>query len=355
MDAIQTAILAIPLPHSERTLGSEKALQSAERNGDHVHVQLRFPYPAQHLQNALTSAIASATGHTTEQVKLTITSNIATHKVQQGVNTIKGVKNVIAVASGKGGVGKSTTTTNLALALSKMGARVGVLDADIYGPSQPTMLGVANVKPEQQNGHFIPVVAEGGIQTMSIGFLVDTDQAVVWRGPMVSQALQQLLFQSEWDNVDYLFIDLPPGTGDVQLTLSQKIPVTASVIVTTPQDIALLDARKAVDMFHKVHIPILGIVENMAMHVCSNCGHAEAIFGSDGGKVLSEKLDVPLLAQLPLSLPIREAMDAGKGLELHAQQQGIADLYQQAAWQIALKTSDMGKDFSGRFPKIVVE
>ena len=190
---------------------------------------------------------------------------------------------------------------------------------------------------------------------MSIGFMIDTDQAVVWRGPMVSQALQQLLFQSQWDNVDYLFIDLPPGTGDIQLTLSQKIPVTASVIVTTPQDIALLDARKAVDMFAKVNIPILGIVENMAMHVCSNCGHAEAIFGSDGGKALADKLNVPLLAQLPLSLPIREAMDAGQGATLHNKETAIADLYQQAAWQVALKVADMGRDFSGRFPKIVVE
>ena len=355
MDPIQTAIAAITLPHTQRSLGSEKALVSAEVRGNDLHVVLRFAYPVVHLQAALTEAIAAATGHTAANIQLQIDSNIAIHKVQQGVNTIAGVKNIIAVASGKGGVGKSTTTTNLAIALSKMGARVGVLDADIYGPSQPTMLGVADLKPEQRDGKFIPVVSESGIQTMSIGFMIDTDQAVVWRGPMVSQALQQLLFQSQWDNVDYLFIDLPPGTGDIQLTLSQKIPVTASVIVTTPQDIALLDARKAVDMFAKVNIPILGIVENMAMHVCSNCGHAEAIFGSDGGKALADKLNVPLLAQLPLSLPIREAMDAGQGATLHSKETAIADLYQQAAWQVALKVADMGRDFSGRFPKIVVE
>ena len=355
MDPIQTAIAAITLPHTQRSLGSEKALVSAEVRGNDLHVVLRFAYPVAHLQAALTEAIAAATGHATANIQLHIDSNIAVHKVQQGVNTIAGVKNIIAVASGKGGVGKSTTTTNLAIALSKMGARVGVLDADIYGPSQPTMLGVADLKPEQRDGKFIPVVSESGIQTMSIGFMIDTDQAVVWRGPMVSQALQQLLFQSQWDNVDYLFIDLPPGTGDIQLTLSQKIPVTASVIVTTPQDIALLDARKAVDMFAKVNIPILGIVENMAMHVCSNCGHAEAIFGSDGGKALADKLNVPLLAQLPLSLPIREAMDAGQGATLHNKETAIADLYQQAAWQVALKVADMGRDFSGRFPKIVVE
>ena len=355
MDPIQTAIAAITLPHTQRSLGSEKALVSAEVRGNDLHVVLRFAYPVVHLQAALTEAIAAATGHAAANIQLQIDSNIAVHKVQQGVNTIAGVKNIIAVASGKGGVGKSTTTTNLAIALSKMGARVGVLDADIYGPSQPTMLGVADLKPEQRDGKFIPVVSESGIQTMSIGFMIDTDQAVVWRGPMVSQALQQLLFQSQWDDVDYLFIDLPPGTGDIQLTLSQKIPVTASVIVTTPQDIALLDARKAVDMFAKVNIPILGIVENMAMHVCSNCGHAEAIFGSDGGKALADKLNVPLLAQLPLSLPIREAMDAGQGATLHNKETAIADLYQQAAWQVALKVADMGRDFSGRFPKIVVE
>ena len=355
MDPIQTAIAAITLPHTQRSLGSEKALVSAEVRGNDLHVVLRFAYPVVHLQAALTEAIAAATGCAAANIQLHIDSNIVVHKVQQGVNTIAGVKNIIAVASGKGGVGKSTTTTNLAIALSKMGARVGVLDADIYGPSQPTMLGVEDLKPEQRDGKFIPVVSDGGIQTMSIGFMIDTDQAVVWRGPMVSQALQQLLFQSQWDDVDYLFIDLPPGTGDIQLTLSQKIPVTASVIVTTPQDIALLDARKAVDMFAKVNIPILGIVENMAMHVCSNCGHAEAIFGSDGGKALADKLNVPLLAQLPLSLPIRVAMDAGQGAALHSKETAIADLYQQAAWQVALKVADMGRDFSGRFPKIVVE
>ena len=355
MDPIQTAIAAITLPHTQRSLGSEKALISTEVRGNDLHVVLRFAYPVVHLQAALLEAIAAATGYAAANIQLHIDSNIAVHKVQQGVNTIAGVKNIISVASGKGGVGKSTTTTNLAIALSKMGARVGVLDADIYGPSQPTMLGVADLKPEQRDGKFIPVVSESGIQTMSIGFMIDTDQAVVWRGPMVSQALQQLLFQSQWDDVDYLFIDLPPGTGDIQLTLSQKIPVTASIIVTTPQDIALLDARKAVDMFAKVNIPILGIVENMAMHVCSNCGHAEAIFGSDGGKALADKLNVPLLAQLPLSLPIRVAMDAGQGADLHNKETAIADLYQQVAWQVALKVADMGRDFSGRFPKIVVE
>ncbi|AUZ06293.1 ParA/MinD ATPase-like protein [Vitreoscilla sp. C1] len=355
MEQIQTAIEAIVLPNSNRTIASEKALTKLTQQDGNIHVTLRFAYPVAHLQDAFIQAIAQATDTPASNIHLTLENKIVTHKVQQGVNTIKGVKNIIAIASGKGGVGKSTTTTNLAIALSKMGARVGVLDADIYGPSQPTMLGVSDLQPEQKDGKFIPVTNAAGIQTMSIGFLVNTDQAVVWRGPMVSQALQQLLFQSQWDDVDYLFIDLPPGTGDVQLTLSQKIPVTASVIVTTPQDIALLDARKAVDMFAKVNIPILGIIENMATHICSQCGHAEAIFGSDGGKMLSENLNVPLLAQLPLSLPIRQAMDQGQGVELQQTETAIANLYQQATWQIILKISDMGKDFSNAFPKIVIE
>nr|WP_242346590.1 P-loop NTPase [Neisseria meningitidis] len=190
---------------------------------------------------------------------------------------------------------------------------------------------------------------------MSIGFLVDTDQAVVWRGPMVSQALQQLMFQSEWDEVDYLFIDLPPGTGDIQLTLSQRIPVTGSVIVTTPQDIALIDARKAVDMFRKVNIPILGVLENMSVHICTNCGHSEALFGTDGGKDFAARLNVPLLGQLPLSLPVREAMDGGTPAQLFDEHPAIARIYTDAAFQIALSIADKGKDFSSRFPKIVVE
>ncbi|QMT30490.1 iron-sulfur cluster carrier protein ApbC [Alysiella filiformis] len=353
MENLSQIINNIVLPQSQRTIGSEKALIAAnETFSGSLNVVLQFGFPAQHLAQHLCEQISSATG---KSVELDIHQNIVAHKVQAGVRTIQGVKNIIAVASGKGGVGKSTTTANLATALHKMGARVGVLDADLYGPSQPTMLGVAAHQPQQQNGHFIPVKNADGIQVMSIGFLIDPDQAVVWRGPMVSQALQQLLFQSEWDDVDYLFIDLPPGTGDIQLTLSQKIPVTGAVIVTTPQDIALIDARKAIDMFHKVNIDIVGVLENMSVHVCSNCGHHEAIFGADGGKALAEKLHVPLLGQLPLSLPVRVAMDEGKVGDLHTQNQAIAEIYQQAAFAVALAIADKGRDFSSRFPKIVVE
>ncbi|XXQ67628.1 iron-sulfur cluster carrier protein ApbC [Neisseriaceae bacterium B1] len=342
----------IVIPHTNRTLGSEKAVKSVEEVSGSLKVALSFDFPAEIFANELGEQIAAATG---KNVDLSIEQNIVAHKVQLGMATIKGVKNIIAVASGKGGVGKSTTTANLATAMAKMGARVGVLDADLYGPSQPTMLGVAAQQPQQQDGRLTPVQNADGIQVMSIGFLIDPDQAVIWRGPMVSQALQQLLTQSEWDDVDYLFIDLPPGTGDIQLTLSQKIPVTGAVVVTTPQDIALIDARKAVDMFQKVNIPIFGVLENMSVHICSNCGHHEAIFGSDGGKQLAQKLGVPLLGQLPLSLPVREAMDNGRAAELQDKHVAIAEIYMQAALQTALAVSDKGRDFSGRFPKIVVQ
>lgn len=357
ISAIRTALEAVTIPQTERTVGSEKAVQTLEAKDDGLHIHLQFGFPVKHigneLANSIQEALISETG--SAEIHLSIDTAVGTHKVQPGVATIKGVKNIIAVASGKGGVGKSTTTANLATALARMGARVGVLDADLYGPSQPTMLGVSDRKPNQQNQKLIPIVADSGIQVMSIGFLVDTDQAVVWRGPMVSQALQQLMFQSEWDEVDYLFIDLPPGTGDIQLTLSQKIPVTGSVVVTTPQDIALIDARKAVDMFNKVNIPIFGVLENMSVHICTNCGHSEAIFGTDGGKNLAGKLGVPLLGQLPLSLPVREAMDSGNTQTLLDTQPEIESIYTQAAFQLALAVADKGKDFSSRFPKIVVE
>ena len=353
----QDLIGQITLPGSTRTLADEKAIQSLQEADQALKLTLAFGFPSAHLNDELAERIRQALSSAgcTLPLHLDIRNTITAHQVQPGVATIKGVKNIIAVASGKGGVGKSTTTANLAVAMAKMGARVGVLDADLYGPSQPTMLGVADGKPNQADGKLIPVRTADDIQVMSIGFLVDPDQAVVWRGPMLSQALQQLLFQSEWDNIDYLFIDLPPGTGDIQLTLSQKIPVTGSVVVTTPQDIALIDARKAVDMFRKVNIPIFGVLENMSVHICSQCGHSEAIFGSGGGQNLAETLKVPLLGQLPLALPVREAMDTGSALALQRNHPQIAEIYQQAALSVALAVADKGKDFSGRFPKIVIE
>ena len=356
-NALRAAVEAAAIPNSSLTVGSSHALQAIGQTSGGLQIELCFGFPVGHIADRLKQNIAAALAEAgfDANVQTNIRSEITARKVQPGVRTISGVKNIIAVASGKGGVGKSTTAANLAVALHNMGARVGILDADLYGPSQPTMLGVPERKPQQENKHFIPVRSAEGIQVMSIGFLVDTDQAVVWRGPMVSQALQQLLFQSEWDNVDYLFVDLPPGTGDIQLTLSQKIPVTGAIVVTTPQDIALIDARKAVDMFGKVNIPIFGVLENMSVHICSHCGHHEPIFGQDGGKALAERLGVPLLGQLPLSLPVREAMDNGSAAQMQAAHPAIAQIYTEAAWQTALAVAAKGKDFSNRFPQIVVE
>ena len=356
-NTLRAAVEAVAIPNSSLTIGRSHALQAIEQTASGLQIELCFGFPVGHIADQLKQNIAAALAQTgfDANVQTNIRSEITARKVQPGVRTISGVKNIIAVASGKGGVGKSTTAANLAVALHNMGARVGILDADLYGPSQPAMLGVPERKPQQENKPFIPVRSAEGIQVMSIGFLVDTDQAVVWRGPMVSQALQQLLFQSEWDNVDYLFVDLPPGTGDIQLTLSQKIPVTGAIVVTTPQDIALIDARKAVDMFGKVNIPIFGVLENMSVHICSHCGHHEPIFGQDGGKALAERLGVPLLGQLPLSLPVREAMDNGSAAQMQAAHPAIAQIYSEAAWQTALAVAAKGKDFSNRFPQIVVE
>ncbi|MBP6117154.1 MAG: iron-sulfur cluster carrier protein ApbC [Neisseriaceae bacterium] len=357
LDAIKQALEAIHNPYSNQRFGEEKVVQGVTEEDGAIALKLQFGYPIQGIATEIGAWVEAALKDlvASDKIKLQLFQHIVAHKVQQGVSTIKNVKNIIAIASGKGGVGKSTTTANLALAMSKMGARVGVLDADIYGPSQPAMLGVAKEKPLQKNDHFVPVVANGDIQVMSIGFMVEEKEAIIWRGPMVSQALQQLLFQTAWDDLDYLFIDLPPGTGDVQLTLSQKIPVTGAVVVSTPQDIALLDAKKAISMFEKVNISIMGVVENMSMHVCSQCGHAEPIFGTGGAEALAGELRVPLLGKLPLAMPIRLAMDEGNAVSMQAKETEIAKLYQDAAIQIAISLAKKGKDFSGIMPKIVVE
>lgn len=357
LDAIKQALETIHNPYSNQPFGEEKVVQGIVEEAGSLTLKLQFGYPVQGIAAEISTWVETALKDlvASDKIKLQLFQHIVAHKVQQGVSTIKNVKNIIAIASGKGGVGKSTTTANLALAMSKMGARVGVLDADIYGPSQPAMLGVAKEKPQQQDGHFIPVTANGDIQVMSIGFMIEEKEAVIWRGPMVSQALQQLLFQTNWDDLDYLFIDLPPGTGDVQLTLSQKIPVTGAVVVSTPQDIALLDAKKAISMFEKVNISIMGVVENMSIHVCSQCGHAEPIFGTGGAEALANAQHVPLLGKLPLALPIRLAMDEGDAVSMQAKETEIAKLYQDAALQIAISLAKKGKDFSGIMPKIVVE
>jgi ATP-binding protein involved in chromosome partitioning len=267
---------------------------------------------------------------------------------------MKGVKNIIAVASGKGGVGKSTTSVNLALALSVEGAKVGILDADIYGPSQPRMLGITG-KPDSKDGKSLEPMENYGVQAMSIGFLIDEDTPMIWRGPMVTQALEQLLNDTRWRELDYLIIDMPPGTGDIQLTLSQRIPVSGAVIVTTPQDIALLDARKGLKMFEKVEVPILGIVENMSIHICSKCGHEEHIFGEGGGQKMSDDYGVDFLGALPLDIKIREEADSGKPTVVAQPDSRITEIYREIARRMAAKLAIKAKDYSSKFPNIVIQ
>lgn len=274
--------------------------------------------------------------------------------VRPGLKPHPKIKNIIAVASGKGGVGKSTTAVNLALALAALGARVGVLDADIYGPSQPLMLGT-QIKPHYESGAALKPVIAHGLESMSMGYLVDVNTPMVWRGPMVSKALQQLLFQTEWSELDYLIVDLPPGTGDIQLTMAQKMPVAGAVIVTTPQDLALLDARKGLEMFRKVQIPVLGIIENMSTHLCSNCGHEESIFGAGGGEKIAAATGVPLLGSLPLDKQIREDADGGQPTVIAAPQSAIAERYIQIAKRMFEQLALQPKSYAGKFPEIVVE
>ena len=288
-----------------------------------------------------------------DSVKVTPALNITAHAVQRGVQLLPGVKNIVAVASGKGGVGKSTTAANLALALAAEGARVGLLDADIYGPSQPMMMGIEG-RPDSEDGKTMEPMENYGVQVMSIGFLVAQDEAMIWRGPMATQALEQLLRQTHWKDLDYLIVDMPPGTGDIQLTLSQRVPLTGAVVVTTPQDIALLDAKKGIKMFEKVGVPILGIVENMAVHVCSNCGHAEHIFGADGGKKMASEYGMDYLGALPLAMQIRVQADGGKPTVVAEPDGDLAGLYKAVARKVALAIAAKNKDFSSKFPSITI-
>jgi ATP-binding protein involved in chromosome partitioning len=287
-------------------------------------------------------------------VSVNVQVKIVAHAVQRGVKLLANVRNIIAVASGKGGVGKSTTAVNLALALSAEGAKVGLLDADIYGPSQPMMMGVSG-RPDTLDGKTMEPLENYGVQVASIGFMIDPDQPMVWRGPMVTQALQQLLEQTNWKDLDYLVVDMPPGTGDIQLTLSQKVPVTGAVIVTTPQDIALLDARKGLKMFEKVSIPILGIVENMSVHICSECGHAEPIFGQGGGEKMCADFGVDFLGALPLTMSIREQADTGRPTVVADPDGPIAQIYKQIARKVAVQIAEKSKDMSSKFPSIVIK
>jgi len=343
-------------PYLQQDLVSVKAIKNIviSANAINIAIQLGFPahgYQAQ-LQTQLTRLLKDIAAD--KQINITVEWSIQAHSVQPGIKTLAGVKNIIAVGSGKGGVGKSTTSVNLALALAAEGAQVGILDADIYGPNQPQMLG-AQQKPESKGErHLSPVMAHG-LQSMSIGYLVETDTPMIWRGPMVTTALQQLLHDTEWQQLDYLIIDLPPGTGDIQLTLAQKIPVSGAVIVTTPQDIALLDVRKAIGMFQKVNIPVLGVIENMSLHTCGQCGHTESIFGQGGGERIAEQYQVPFLGALPLDIRIRKQVDSGNPTVVAEPDGDIASRYRDIARHVAAQLSLKAKDYSGRFPTIKVE
>jgi len=343
-------------PVTGRNFVESKSARNAKVDGERVTVDIVLGYPARGVLESVRSVVVERLkklpGIT--QASANVVSKIVPHTVQRGVKLVPGIKNIIAVASGKGGVGKSTTAVNLALALAAEGASVGMLDADIYGPSQPLMLGITG-RPTSKDGKSMEPMEGHGLQAMSVGFLIDADTPMVWRGPMVTQALEQLLTETKWRELDYLVVDLPPGTGDIQLTLAQKVPVTGAVIVTTPQDIALIDARKGLKMFEKVNIPILGIVENMAVHICSNCGHAEHIFGEGGGARMSQDYDVELLGSLPLDIRIREQADAGKPTVVADPDGPVAQVYRAIARKIAARIAKQGEDRTSLFPKIVIQ
>jgi ATP-binding protein involved in chromosome partitioning len=355
---VQGALKNLVDPNTKKDFVSGKSVKNVKVSGSDVSLDILLGYPAKSVWSEIKTMVEAhlkATLSGVGKVEANVSSKVVPHAVQRGVKLVEGVKNIIAVASGKGGVGKSTTAVNLALALAAEGARVGVLDADIYGPSQPTMLGISG-QPVSKDGKSMEPMSNHGIQAMSIGFMIDgADTPMVWRGPMVTQALDQLLHQTKWDNLDYLVVDLPPGTGDIQLTLAQKVPVTGAVIVTTPQDIALMDARKGLKMFEKVGIKIVGIVENMSTHICSKCGHEEHIFGAGGGEKMCADYNVEFLGGLPLDIRIREQADSGNPTVVADPDGNIAKVYKQIARRIAVKVADMAQDHSAAFPKIVVQ
>lgn len=357
-DDVLGALKNLVDPNTRKDFVSGKSVKNIRITGNDVSLDILLGYPAKSVLleiAAMVEAHLKASLPAIGKVDAHVSSKVVPHAVQRGVKLVNGVKNIIAIASGKGGVGKSTTAVNLALALAAEGARVGLLDADIYGPSQPTMLGIAG-HPESDDGKMLQPMMSHGLQAMSIGFLIDAhDTPMIWRGPMVTQALDQLLHQTKWDNLDYLVVDLPPGTGDVQLTLAQKVPVTGAVIVTTPQDIALMDARKGLKMFEKVGIKIVGIVENMSTHICSQCGHEEHIFGSGGGEKMCADYEVEFLGGLPLDIRIREQADSGAPTVVADADGNIAKVYKQIARRIAVKIAEMAQDHSAAFPKIVVQ
>ena len=351
MDALKGVID----PNTGRDFVSAKAIKNVSLNAGDVAFDVELGYPAKSqiagFRQALIAAAKMVPG--VGNVSVNVSSKIVSHSVQRGVQLLPKVKNIVGVASGKGGVGKSTTAVNLALALAAEGASVGLLDADIYGPSVPTMMGIDG-RPESEDGKTMEPLENYGVQVMSIGFLVAQDEAMIWRGPMATQALEQLLRQTNWRDLDYLIVDMPPGTGDIQLTLSQRVPMTGAVVVTTPQDIALLDAKKGIKMFEKVGVPILGIVENMAVHVCTNCGHIEHIFGADGGKKMAADYDMDYLGALPLDMQIRLQADTGKPTVVSDPDGEVAGIYKALARKVAVSIAAKNKDFSSKFPTITI-
>ena len=355
VEAVKAALAAVVDPNTGRDLVTGKSAKNIQVDGDDVAFDVELGYPAKSqidpIRKAAIAAVRALPG--VGNVSANVHSKIVAHTAQRGVKLLANVKNIIAVASGKGGVGKSTTAVNLALALAAEGAQVGILDADIYGPSQPMMMGISG-RPETSDGKTMEPMENYGLQVSSIGFMIDPDEPMVWRGPIVTQALQQLLEQTNWRDLDYLIVDMPPGTGDIQLTLSQKVPVTGAIIVTTPQDIALLDARKGLKMFEKVGIPILGIVENMSTHICSNCGHAEAIFGEGGGQKMCGEYGVDFLGALPLTMSIREQTDSGMPTVVAEPDGPVAAIYREIARKVAVKVAEKARDMTGKFPNIVI-
>jgi len=353
---VQEALKQLVDPNTRKDYVSSKSVRGIKVDGDKVAVEIQLGYPGKSQLEPIRQEVARAlkaipgVGSVTVGVQMKIVS----HAVQRGVKLVPGIKNIVAVASGKGGVGKSTTAVNLALALAAEGASVGVLDADIYGPSQPIMLGIRG-RPESRDGKHLEPMEGHGLQAMSIGFLIDPDTPMVWRGPMVTQALEQLLNETKWREIDYLVVDLPPGTGDIQLTLAQRVPVTGVIIVTTPQDIALIDARKGLKMFEKVGIPILGVVENMSLHICPKCGHEEHIFGAGGAERMGKDYNVELLGALPLDIAIREQADSGKPTLVSDPDGRVAAIYKGIARRVAVKIAEKAQDHSAAFPKIVIQ